>query len=277
VKLGLCVFPTDRGMAPGDLAKAAEDRGFESLFFCEHTHIPVSRETPYPPGGDLPPMYLRSLDLFGALTAAAVMTRTLLVGSGVCLVVQRDPIITAKQVATLDLLSGGRFLFGVGAGWNREEMANHGTDPRTRLRLLGERVRAMRAIWTEDEAEFHGEFVDFGPLWSWPKPRRVPPVLVGGMGPAVEDRILAWGDGWLAQNVGPATIDAFAVRHRGLQDRAAAEGRGGVPVTLFNGSPEPAMLDRYADLGLERVLLLVPDAGAEVVLPHLDRLAALVG
>jgi len=276
MKLGLCSFPTDYGIAPDALAAAAEERGFESLFFCEHTHIPVSRRTPYPAGGELPRMYLHSLDLFGALTAAAVVTGNLRIGSGVCLVAQRDPIVTAKQVATLDLLSGGRFLFGVGSGWNREEMANHGTDPRTRLRLLGERVRAMRAIWTEDEAEFHGEFVDFDPLWSWPKPGRVPPVLVGGMGPTVEDRILAWGDGWLAQGVGPATIDAFAVRYRRLQERAAAAGRDRVPVTLFNGSAEPAMLARYAELGLDRVLLLVPDAAADVALPHLDRLAALV-
>ncbi|MEU7784941.1 LLM class F420-dependent oxidoreductase [Amycolatopsis sp. NPDC049159] len=270
MKIGLCAFPTDYGIAPGALAVAAEERGFESLFFCDHTHIPVSRRTPYPPGGELPRMYLRSLDLFGALTAAAAVTATLRVGSGVCLVVQRDPIVTAKQVATLDLLSGGRFLFGVGAGWNREEMAHHGTDPRTRMRLLGERVRAMRAIWTEDEAEFHGEFVDFDPLWSWPKPRRVPPVLVGGMGPGVEDRILAWGDGWLAQNVTADTIDAFAARLGRLRERAP------VPVTLFNASADPALLARYAELGLERVLLLVPDAGADVVLPHLDHLAPLV-
>jgi probable F420-dependent oxidoreductase len=276
MKIGLCGFATDYGMRPGALATAAEERGFESLFFCEHTHIPVSRRTPYPPGGDLPRMYLRSLDLFGALTAAAVVTTTLRVGSGVCLVVQRDPITTAKAVATLDLLSGGRFLFGVGAGWNHEELANHGTDPRTRLRLLGERVRAMRAIWTEDEAAFHGEFVDFDPIWSWPKPRRVPPILVGGMGPAVEDRILAWGDGWLAQNVGPTTIDAFAARLEQLRSRAAEAGRPPVPVTLFNGSAAPEMLARYEQLGVERVLLLVPDAGADVVLPHLDRLAALV-
>ncbi|HEX3649674.1 MAG TPA: LLM class F420-dependent oxidoreductase, partial [Pseudonocardiaceae bacterium] len=227
MRYGLCYFPTDYGMHPAEVAQAAQERGFESLFFCEHTHIPVSRRTPYPPGGQLPKMYSHSYDLFVALTAAATATTELTVGSGVCLVVQRDPIITAKEVASLDRLSGGRFLFGVGAGWNREEMAHHGTDPRTRMRLLGERVRAMRTIWTRDEAEFHGEFVDFEPIWSWPKPVRQPgpPVLVGGMGAGVEDRILAWGDGWLAQAVTSDNVADFARRTAALRRRAEAAGR----------------------------------------------------
>ncbi|MGX7825820.1 LLM class F420-dependent oxidoreductase [Actinokineospora sp. 24-640] len=272
MKLGLCYFPTDYGMGPGDVAEAAEERGFESLFFCEHTHIPVSRRTPFPRGGDLPEMYRRSHDLFVALTAAAMATSTLRVGSGVCLLVQRDPITTAKAVASLDRLSGGRLDFGVGAGWNREEMANHGTDPTTRMRLLGERVRAMRQIWAHDEAEFHGEFVDFDPIWSWPKPTRPagPPVLVGGMGPTVESRVLAWGDGWLAQSVDRPTLPAFTTRVADLQRRAADAGRPPVPVTLFAANPE--LVPQYAEAGVDRCLFLLPDADAATVTAAMDRL-----
>src|SRR5919198_2739981 len=167
---GVMMFPTDYAVAPGELARMAEDRGFESLFFPEHTHIPASRRTPYPGGGDLPREYSHTHDPFVALTAAAAATERLLVGTGICLVIERDPITTAKEVASLDLVSGGRFLFGVGGGWNLEEMANHGTDPKRRWALLRERVLAMKRIWAEDEAEYHGELVNFDKLWSWPKP-----------------------------------------------------------------------------------------------------------
>jgi probable F420-dependent oxidoreductase len=278
VKYGLCNFPTDYGMHPAELAHAAQERGFESLFFCEHTHIPVSRRTPYPPGGPLPRMYSHSYDLFVALTAAATATTELTVGSGVCLVAQRDPIITAKEVASLDRLSGGRFLFGVGAGWNREEMAHHGTDPRTRMRSLGERVRAMRTIWTQDEAEFHGEFVDFDPIWSWPKPVQQPgpPVLVGGMGATVEDRIIGWGDGWLAQAVTSANITDFGQRTAALRRRAAAAGRPPVPVTLFNATADADAVREYARAGIDRCLFLLPDAAADVVTAKLDQLRTLL-
>lgn len=170
MQFGLTMFPTHDAIDPMTLGRAAEQRGFESLFFPEHTHIPISRGSPYPGGGELPRRYAHTYDPFVALTAAAVATERLKVGTGVCLVVERDPIITAKEVASLDHLSDGRFLFGVGAGWNREEMANHGTDPTTRMALLAERVHAMREIWTKDEAEYHGRYVDFDPIWSWPKP-----------------------------------------------------------------------------------------------------------
>src|SRR4051794_6543777 len=184
LQFGLAMFPTDYAIDPVALGRLAEERGFESLWFPEHTHIPSERATPYPAGGDLPQEYWHTYDPFGALSAVAATTERLKVGTGICLIVERDPITTAKEVASLDLLSGGRFLFGIGAGWNREEMANHGTDPRTRFTLMRERVEAMKAIWTQDEAEYHGRLVDFDPIWSWPKPVQQPhpPVLVGGNG-----------------------------------------------------------------------------------------------
>src|ERR1700759_2104578 len=184
MEFGVGYFPTHDGIGPGEIARVAEERGPDALFFAEHPHIPASRESPWSRGRQLPRKYWHCYDLFVALTAAAVATRRIRVGSGVCLVVERDPITTAKEVASVDHLSGGRLEFGIGAGWNREEMANHGTDPRTRMRLMAERVEAMKAIWTEDEASYHGEFVQFDRIWSWPKPVQHPhpPVLVGGMG-----------------------------------------------------------------------------------------------
>ena len=208
------MFPTDYSIDPATLAHEVESRGFDSLWFPEHSHIPTARTSPYPGGGNLPRMYVHTYDPFVGLTAAAAATTTLKVGTGICLVIQRDTIHTAKEVACLDRLSGGRFLFGVGAGWNREEMADHGTNPKTRMRLLAEQIHAMKALWTQEEAEFHGEFVAFSRSWAWPKPLTEPhpPVLVGGMGPGVEDRILDFGDEWMPQRVGPDNIDEFAER-----------------------------------------------------------------
>ena len=202
---GVAIFPTHDAIAPADMARLAEERGHESLFFPEHTHIPAARQTPWPGGRELPRKYAHTLDLFVAATAAVTATTRLRVGSGICLVIERDPITTAKEVASVDYLSGGRFEFGVGAGWNREEMANHGTDPRHRMALLRERVEAMKAIWTSDEASYAGEYVKFERIWSWPKPaqRPYPPVLVGGNGPGVLDRVLAFGDAWF-----PAPVPA---------------------------------------------------------------------
>ena len=156
MKFAVGYFPTDEGIDPATLARMVEERPFESLFFTDHTHIPASRETPYPAGTELPREYARIHDPFVALMAAGAVTERIKLGTGVCLVVERDPIVTAKEVASLDLLSGGRFLFGVGAGWNREEMRNHGTDPSRRFKLMRERVEAMKEIWTKDEAEYHG-------------------------------------------------------------------------------------------------------------------------
>ena len=199
MRFGIAVFPADFAADPATIGRLVEERRFESLFFPEHTHIPASRRTPYPPGGELPREYSRTYDPFVALAAAAASTEKLLIATGICLVIERDAIITAKEVASVDRLSGGRLLFGVGAGWNIEEMENHGTDPSRRFSLMRERIEAMKAIWTEDEASYHGEHVDFDSIWCWPKPiqKPHPPVLVGGNGERVLDRVVAFGDEWM--------------------------------------------------------------------------------
>jgi probable F420-dependent oxidoreductase len=269
VKLGAAVFPTDETLLPGEVARLVEERGLESLWFPEHTHIPASRETPYPAGGDLPSMYWRTLDPFVALTAAAAATTRLRLGTGICLVVERDPIITAKEVASLDLLSGGRVEFGVGAGWNREEMRNHGTDPRVRMALMAERVEAIKEIWTHDEASYHGEHVSFDRIWSWPKPVQSPHprVWVGGNGPTVEDRVLRFGDGWMPNVIDD---DELLGRIAALRSRAGRD----VPVTI-NASPRrPERLARYAEAGVERALFYLPSAGREEIEARLDDVQA---
>jgi probable F420-dependent oxidoreductase len=272
--IGISVFAGAYGLEPVALGRAVEERGFESLFFPEHTHIPVgSRRT----DGRPTRIFAETYDPFVALSAIAAVTSTLKIGTGVCLVTQRDPIVTAKEVACLDRLSGGRFLFGVGAGWNRMELANHGTDPGTRMALLADRVSAMREIWTADEAEYHGEFVDFEPIWSWPKPvqRPHPPVLVGGNGPGTEDRVLAFGDGWFPQCGPLASVDELERRAVSLRRKAADAGRGPVPITLFGVPPDSALLDALAAAGADRCLLLLP-AGTEIeILNRLDDWAQL--
>ena len=265
MKLGAAIFPTDETLPPQDVARLCEERGFESLWFPEHTHIPASRATPYPAGGDLPSMYWRSLDPFVALTAAAVATTTLRLGTGICLVIERDPIVTAKEVASLDLLSGGRVEFGVGAGWNREEMRNHGTDPRVRMAVLAERVEAIKAIWTQSEASFSGEYVSFDRIWSWPKPVQDPHprVWVGGNGPTVEDRVLAFGDGWMPNVVDD---DELIGRIAALRSRAGFD----VPVSI-NASPRrPERLARYAEAGVERAIFYLPSAGRAEIEQRMD-------
>jgi probable F420-dependent oxidoreductase len=266
MKFGLTIFPTLDTPAPGELGRLAEDRGFESLLFPEHTHIPASRATPYPAGGELPEEYRRTYDPFVALTAVAAATERLLLGTAICLVVERDPIITAKEVASLDHISGGRFLFGVGAGWNREEMANHGTDPRTRMRLMTERVEAMQAIWTQDEASYHGEFVDFDRIWAWPKPLQQPhpPILVGGNGPTVFDRVLGFGDAWF-----PNVIDDDRLLRQIAELREGA-GRD-VPVTLNAAPRDAARLARFAEAGVERALFYLPQRSREQLEERLDK------
>jgi probable F420-dependent oxidoreductase len=227
--IGIAVYSNCDGLTPPELGRAVEERGFESLFWTEHTHIPVHSRSS---SGGSTRGYAETIDPFVALAAVAAVTTTLTLGTAVCLVAQRDPIITAKEVASLDQLSGGRFQFGVGAGWNRMEMANHGTDPRTRMAVLADRVRAMRKIWTAEEAEYHGEFVDFGPIWSWPKPAQQPhpPVLVGGNGPGTEDRVLDFGDGWLPQ-VDMMDVDDLTRRGRAGTgaDHAVRRDPGGRP------------------------------------------------
>ena len=276
MELGLAHFATDYGMQPAELGRKVEERGFESLFLPEHTHIPVGRDTPYPGGGELPREYSHIIDPFVGLTAAAVATERLKVGTGVCLIIERDPIVTAKEVATLDRVSNGRFLFGVGAGWNIEEMQNHGTDPDTRFRRMRESVEAMKAIWTEDEAEYHGRVIDFDPIWSWPKPvqKPHPPVLVGGLGEKVLDRVVAYGDEWIPNRV--KSPEDLGERIAELQRRAAAAGRDPIPVTVFGAKPEARLLERLRVAGVTRALFyLRPEAPAEVE-RQLDELGEVV-
>ena len=269
MKFGISTFVTDEGVAPGALAREIEDRGFDSLFVAEHTHIPLSRKTPWPGGGELPRRYYRTLDPFVALAAAAATTERLLLGTGVALLVERDPIITSKEVASLDLVSGGRTIFGVGVGWNREEMENHGTDPRTRGELVDERLRAMIEIWIKDEAEFHGLYVDFDPIGAWPKPvqKPYPPIYVGG-GSRAFGRVAEVGDAWLANGLPPGKLGPMLVELREVAGRD-------VPVTVFNASRKPEDLEAYARLGVERVLLGLPTLPESETLNRLDDLAGL--
>jgi probable F420-dependent oxidoreductase len=267
MKVGISTFVTDEGIASGALARAIEERGFDSLFIAEHTHIPLSRKSPWPRGGELPRRYYRTLDPFITLTAAAATTERLLLGTGVALVVERDPIITAKEVASLDLVSGGRVIFGIGVGWNREEMENHGTDPRTRGKLMNERIQAMIEIWTKDEPEFHGEYVDFDPIGLWPKPVQTPypPIYVGGGSQAFQ-RIAQFGDAWLANGLPPGELEPMMGELREVAKRD-------VPVSVFNASSELEDLEAYARLGVERVLLGLPTLPEGETLEYLDHLA----
>ncbi len=278
--IGIAVYSNCEGLTPPELGRAVEERGFGSLFWTEHTHIPVhSRRS----SGGSTRGFAETIDPFVALAAISAVTTTLTLGTAVCLVAQRDPIITAKEVASLDQLCGGRFQFGVGGGWNRLEMANHGTDPRTRMALLADRVRAMREIWTAEEAEYHGKFVDFDPIWSWPKPTQKPhpPVLVGGNGPHTEDRVLDFGDGWLPQ-IDMMDVDEFARRAAVLRARATDAGRGRVPITLFGAIPEggpmplAGQLEKYASAGADRSLFTLQYRSAYEALSTLDKWATLI-
>ena len=265
MEFGVGYFPTHDGIGPGDVARKVEERGQDAIFFAEHTHIPASRESPWSGGAVLPRKYWHCYDLFVALTAAATATRRLRVGSGVCLVVERDPIVTAKEVASVDHLSGGRLDFGVGAGWNREEMANHGTDPRTRMALMAERVRAMQAVWTQDEASFAGRFVSFQRIWSWPKPTQkpYPPVLIGGGGPTVLDRVLAYGDGWFPQWRDSDLLPRIAE----LRSRADRH----IQVQVLSVPPDPKALERLADAGVHRASTWLPSGPWSVVERGLEK------
>ena len=274
LELGVAMFPADWAVLPHELARLVEERGFESLWFPEHTHIPVSRESPWPGGGELPDEYSHTHDPFVALAAAAAVTQRIKLGTGICLIVERDPITTAKEVASLDQLSGGRFLFGVGAGWNKEEMRNHGTDPDTRFGLMRERVEAMKAIWTEDEASYHGKHVSFDPIWSWPKPAQKPhpPIVVGGNGPRVLDRVLRFGDEWMPNRIGDD--DALLERIAELQRRADEAGRETpVPVTVYGASRKPERLERWAAGGVTRAVYWLQPTGHDAAERALDELA----
>lgn len=275
MKFGVTMFPTDYAIGPAELARAAEERGFDWLLFPEHTHIPTSRHTPWPGGAELPREYSHTLDPFVALTAAAAATARLRIGTGICLVIERDPITLAKEVASLDFLSGGRFLFGIGGGWNLEEMENHGTDPSQRWKLLRERVLAMKAIWTEDEAEFHGRLVNFDSIWSWPKPvqKPHPPILVGGDGPHTLQRVVEYGDGWMP--IPGRSQTPLSERIAELNRLAAEAGHGPIPVSVYGAQPRQEVIQHYADAGVERCIFWLPPAPAGEALPLLDRYAEL--
>jgi probable F420-dependent oxidoreductase len=268
--LGVLTFVTDEGIGPVELGQALEQRGFESLFLAEHTHIPVDAQTPYPMGGPIPRKYYRTLDPFVALTAAAVATKTLVLGTGITLIPQRDPIVTAKEVASLDLVSQGRFRFGVGVGWLREEIANHGVDPKVRGRVVDERLGAMIEIWTQEKPEFHGEFVDFDPIYSWPKPvtKPYPPLYVGG-GSASFQRVKRLDAGWIS--ISPSA-DALSGE---LEELRAVAGRD-VPVINMHIGEQPTAKDveGYRDLGVEHVLVELPTEPRDQTLRRLDELQA---
>jgi probable F420-dependent oxidoreductase len=274
---GAAMFFTADSMRPGPLAQMLEQRGFESLWVPEHSHIPVTRSTVFPGGGDLPRPYFDIMDPFLALTAAAVATRTLKVGTGVCLINQRDPIHTAKTVATIDQLSDGRFLFGVGNGWNREEMEHHGTVFATRHKLSRERIEAMQAIWTQETPEYHGEFVNFAPMQMWPKPAQKPhpPIIVGGAWPYGARRAVRYGSGWIPRAGRPQYDDVtnFLPQFHEMV-RAAGRDPADLPITIFRIPPE--RLQHYQDLGVSRVVISLPAAQEDEIAPILDRWAPLM-
>ena len=277
---GAAMFMTDYAMTPAELGRALEERGFESLWAPEHSHIPLSRTSPWPGGGDLPKQYYDVMDPFVTLTAAAVATKTLKIGTGVCLVNQRDPIQTAKLVASIDQVSAGRFLFGIGVGWNAEEMANHGTVFETRAKLVRERVEAMKAIWTTSKPEYHGEFVNFDPMMTWPKPLQTPhpPIIVGGAFPHGARRAIRYGNGWIPLAGRPGQygdVFDYVPKFRAMLSEAGRTPES-CPVTIFSATEEGETLKRYRDLGIARVCVSLPAAKADVVLPILDRWAALI-
>ncbi len=276
--VGVFIFPTEYAIRIDELARAAEERGLESLFVTEHTHIPTSRRTAWPGGGPLPKEYAYTLDPFVGLAAAAAVTTRLKLGTGICLVIEHDPIVTAKEVATLDLLSNGRVLFGVGGGWNAEEMENHGTAFPTRFRVMRERILAMKEIWTKDEAAFHGEFVNFDPIWSFPKPiqKPHPPILLGGESGHTLQRVVEFCDGWFPR--GRGGVEPILAGLGELRRRAAHAGRdpGTLSVNVFGASPEVSALRRSAEAGVTRVIRRLPSEGREGVLPLLDRYAKLM-
>ncbi|MBA4179155.1 MAG: LLM class F420-dependent oxidoreductase [Anaerolinea sp.] len=273
MKFGIQMFPTDYAIPVTELGKACEDLGFESLFFPEHTHIPTSRRTPWPGGAPLPLEYSHTLDPFVAMGAVAAVTKTLLIGTGVCLVMERDPITLAKEVASVDFLSRGRVLFGIGGGWNEEEMENHGTKPSLRWKILRERILAMKEIWTKDEAEYHGQFVDFDPIWSWPKPARKPhpPILIGGAGPRTLERVIEYGDEWMP--IGGRTGALLAAKIEELQGMAKAAGRGPIAVSIFGLGPSPELIESYIGMGVQRVIFGLRPEAAERAIPALKNYA----
>ncbi len=279
MKFGASMFFTDYSISPAALARAMEDRGFDTLWAPEHSHIPLSRKTPFPLGPELPKRYYDVMDPFVTLAAAAAVTKTLNVGTGICLVAQRDPIQLAKSVASLDQVSGGRFLFGIGSGWNQDEIENHGTAFAARHKVVRERVEAMKAIWTQDAAEYHGEFVDFGPMAAWPKPVRKPhpPILVGGAFPYSARRAVRYGDGWMPQvtKADKAPLSEVIPRFRQMAGEAGRD-PAAMPIIIGAQPPDAALIESYAALGVDMVYPSLPSEGADAILPMLDTWAEIM-
>jgi probable F420-dependent oxidoreductase len=278
MKYGVAIFPTDYAIRPDELARATEERGFDSIFFPEHTHIPASRRTPFPRGGELPREYSHTIDPFVAMTMAAAVTKKLKLATGICLVIERDPILLAKEVASVDLASNGRVIFGIGGGWNAEEMENHGTAFKSRWKVLRERTEAMKELWTKDEASYQGEFVKLDRIWCWPKPvqRPYPPILLGSHGPLGLKRVVRYCDGWLPNaGRGGDLVAQIGELHR------CAEENGRDPktisITAFAAPPERKIIDRYEAAGVERSVFFLPPADANTVMPILDQYAKLIG
>lgn len=277
MKFGVFHFPTAYSIDVAELAVALEQRGLESLFVCEHTHIPTSRKSPFPGGGELPKRYIHAHDPFISLAFAAAATKNLTLGTGICLIPQRDPIVTAKTIASLDVMSNGRVEFGIGGGWNVEEMNNHGVEYKTRFKQMREHTEAMKAMWTEEEASYNGEFVNFDPIWSYPKPARKPhpPVLLGGETDYTLKRVVEYCDGWIPR--GGRGFEPKASMQR-LRDMAEKHGRDAneITTTLFRGPTEQEHIDACRENGVTRVLYDVPDTGRDEALRTLDDIAALM-
>lgn len=276
MRFGITMFPTDKSIRPDELARATEERGFDSLWFPEHTHIPVSRLTPAPAGEPLAEEYYRSLDPFVALTAAAAVTERIRLGTGIALVAQRDPITAAKEVATLDLLSGGRFAYGIGYGWNKEELADHGVAFGERRAVVRERVLAMRRLWEDEQASFEGEHLSFPPTFQWPKPlqRPGPPVLLGGSpGPKLFAAIAEMCDGWIP--IGAAGVkEALPDLERALEERGRSLSE--LELVPFGSEASAEKLDYFESIGITEVVFRVPPEPADEVLPILDRQAKVI-
>ena len=272
--IGVGMFATDYAIPIDELARETEARGFESLWVPEHTHIPTSRRTPWPGGSELPLEYSHTYDPFISLMLAAAVTKTLKLGTGICLVIERDTITMAKEVASLDRLSGGRFLFGIGGGWNAEEMEHHGTVYKTRFKKLGEQVRAMKEIWTQDVAEFHGEHVNFEPMWCWPKPAQQPhpPVLLGGESHYTLQRVVDYCEGWFPRSRQPELVTQGM---NALREYAAQAGRDmrTLSVSVFGVAADPKLLSMYREADVTRVILRLPSEGRDTILPLLDQYA----
>jgi probable F420-dependent oxidoreductase len=277
MKYGVAIFPADFAIRPDEIARATEERGFESIFFPEHTHIPTSRRSPFVRGGELPAEYSHTLDPFVAIAMAAAATKTLKLATGICLVIERDPIVLAKEVASVDIASNGRFIFGIGGGWNAEEMENHGTVFKSRWKLLRERIEAMKAIWRNDAASYHGELVNFDPIWSWPKPvqKPHPPILLGSHGPRALQRVVRYCDGWLPNCGRGGDLPAQIAELRRCAEQAGRDPKT-ISITAFAAPPDARVIEQLEAAGVERSVFFLPPERVDKVMPVLDRYAKLI-